>query len=846
MPTPNDPLSSSAVVADANAADETRLGALRELNILDTASEERFDRITRLTARVLKVPTALITLVDSSRQWFKSRAGLDARQTPLSLSLCKHTVADEKPLLVPDTLLDARFATNPLVLNPPKIRFYAGVPLFSTSGATLGTLCVVDTVPRNFSVDEITTLTELAAMAQAELQQGSQEQLADIRAEEQALLRSVVDNIADGVFIVDLEGRIESANPAAYAMFGYTKAATHAKALQRVPFAQLVRRGSPAQIAPTPPVTDAVATIQQSALAPETDTIGARADGSNFAVELTRREFTHGKSSWFLYVLRDVSVQRAQQLSMLSAHNEAISAARAKTAFLATMSHEIRTPMNGVIGMTSLLLETPLTKEQREFTDTIRISGETLLTVINDILDFSKYESGLVVLEKHEFNLTDCIEETFALIASQASKKGLDLLYQIAPEIGSHIDGDLTRLRQVLGNLVSNAIKFTNHGEVLVSVRRVSLDGENQQLEFCISDTGIGIPAAKHDSIFSPFTQADTSTTRKYGGTGLGLAIVSKLVQLMGGEVWLSSIEGKGSQFYFTMTCGVRTVKPMAHLQPNAPSLMGKRILLVDDNHTNLRILARQCESWGLLVTATDSPVDALRALALNAPTEKFDLIITDMKMPVMDGVGFATRVRGLNLADRAQLRIPILLLSSVGQKLAVSPNMFAATLTKPVRVANLFSVITQTLAEASVGAPFPSAALVELGASHTKESNLRILLAEDSAINQQILQLMLRKMGYRADIAANGLEALAALELKRYDVILMDLQMPEMDGLEATNCIRERYQETAPHIIAMTASAMPGDRELCLAGGMHDYISKPVSFELLREKLHAREPARK
>ena len=263
----------------------------------------------------------------------------------------------------------------------------------------------------------------------------------------------------------------------------------------------------------------------------------------------------------------------------------------------------------------------------------------------------------------------------------------------------------------------------------------------------------------------------------------------------------------------------------------------------MDDNHTNLRILSRQCESWGLLVTATDSPVDALRTIC---SADKFDLIITDMQMPVMDGVGFATRVRGLNLADRAQLRLPILLLSSIGQKVVATANMFAATLTKPVRVANLFTVIQQTLADTKLGAVISNTLLADLDGGNKKQSSLRILLAEDSAINQQILQLMLRKMGYRADVAANGLETLEALKLKRYDVILMDLQMPEMDGLEATKRIREQYQETGPHIIAMTASAMPGDRETCLAAGMHDYISKPVSFELLREKLHARDPARK
>ena len=289
-----------AAAADKVANDTTRLRALRALNVLDTSQEERFDRITRLVARVLKVPTALISLVDDNRQWFKSRVGLDAAQTPLSVSLCKYAVADRKMLVVPDARLDARFADNPLVANPPNLRFYAGVPLFSASGAALGTLCLLDVVPRNFDVDALDVLKQFAAMAETELQQGSQQQLADIRAEEQALLRSVVDNIADGVFIVDLEGRVESANPAAYQMFGYSPDAAQAKALNDAPFTQLVPAGATAVAA-----IDATADATTPA-----DMVGVRADGSNFAIDLTRRAFTHGKCDWVLYVLRDVSVHR--------------------------------------------------------------------------------------------------------------------------------------------------------------------------------------------------------------------------------------------------------------------------------------------------------------------------------------------------------------------------------------------------------------------------------------------------------------------------------------------------------------------------------------------------------
>ena len=627
------------------------------------------------------------------------------------------------------------------------------------------------------------------------------------------------------VVTIDNNANVTSWNPAAEKLFGYT-------------LEEALGRNVDSLVAKRDDIYEEAVALSQAGISPQGGAFQSivkrtRKDGTLVDVELSAVPIiVQGQKQGIYALYHDITeLQRARQ--------EAIAANEAKSAFLATMSHEIRTPMNAVIGMSGLLLDTMLNEEQRDYVETIRDSGDALLNIINDILDFSKIEAGRMDIESAPFDLRACVESALDLVAARATQKGLDTAYIFEDEVPAAVQGDETRMRQILLNLLSNAVKFTDAGEVVLTVSRAPSPGappskknkrEAATLIFSVRDTGIGLTPEGMGRLFQSFSQADSSTTRKYGGTGLGLAISKRLAELMGGVMWAESEgPGQGSTFTFTVTLPVADLPAPKRRDINGiqPQLKGRRLLIVDDNATNRRILNMQASKWGMTTRDTASPHEALHWIRAG---EFFDLAILDMHMPEMDGISLARIIHQQNES------LPLVLFSSLGRREVGEHEIhFTAYLTKPLKQSQLFDTLAGIFAAAE---PHPAETEPrrlqldpEMGARHP----LRILLAEDNAVNQKLALRILEQMGYRADVAANGEEALRAVQDRHFDLVLMDVQMPEMDGIEATRRIRDLSGSAShPHIVGLTANAMQGDREKCLAAGMNDYITKPIRVEEL------------
>ncbi|MGC8658589.1 MAG: response regulator, partial [Desulfomonilaceae bacterium] len=646
-------------------------------------------------------------------------------------------------------------------------------------------------------------------------------------------LRSVVQNALDAIITVDFEGLIETFNPSAENIFGFSAEEVfgkNAKILMPEPYASRFNEF----------VKSALARADSKPFSQKTEVLARRKDGATFPVELSISEIRLGTKRMLLSILHDISERKRFEKELISARERAEQASKAKSEFLANMSHEIRTPMNGIIGMTQLALETNLTKEQKDYLLTVKSSSELLLKLINDILDFSKIEAGKLEIDHVEFRFRDTLGDTMRALALQADEKGLELLFQVAEDVPDNLNGDPIRLQQIIVNLVGNAIKFTEHGEILVGADLWSKEDQKLKIHFCVSDTGIGISEDKLEKIFQPFDQADTSTTRRYGGTGLGLSISTRLVELMGGSIWVDSQLGQGSKFHFIIQVEVSQTEPRPkHIAP-VEILQEIKVLVVDDNLTNRKILDGQLSVWGMSVALAENALQAFGMMKEHASRgAPFKIALIDCMMPGLDGLQLTSMIR--HAPELIGTKLVILSSASqIGTPENEAKSGIDAWLVKPVKRSELQKCLLTVLSEAEPTATLDGEDKFETISEPVKEKKLNILIAEDNAINRTFALRLLEKAGHQVKCAENGLEALNLVEKEKFDLILMDVSMPELDGYEATRKIRKAEEQTGSHItiIAMTAHALKEDRGRCLAAGMDDYISKPVNIKELFEKI--------
>lgn len=729
-----------------------RIKLLNNLQVLDTEIEDTYDKITQLAAQICNTPIALISLIDENRQWFKSKYGLEAQQTPRDYAFCSHAILDNEIFIVENSLEDDRFADNPLVTDNPHVIFYAGVPLEIEPDLSVGTLCVIDNTPRKLNEEQKFTL--------------------------QCLAQQVITLFKLRKNMVNLGNLVEKMNQ------------TSQENLQQL---------------------------------------------------MAEKQ-------------KQIVLAQKQNI-LLEAKENAEKATRTKANFLATMTHEIRTPMNAIIGITEILANTPLNLEQKGYLEILKNSGEVLLNIVNDVLDFSKIESNKMSLDKSPFRVEKCLEEALDIVSLKATEKGLKLVYLIEPQVPDTIIGDSNRVRQILINLLNNAVKFTEKGEINIFISSHIIDVNTQKYEllFSVEDTGIGIKPEDQKYLFYPFSQVDISITKKYGGTGLGLAISKELTEMMGGHIWVEShgkITGNPiekwvnkSNLEFTDCQGAKfnfSIIAQADNSQDKTSYLSeyfvdKTILIAERNFLNRQFLKQLTQEWKMKAKITPSLKEAIILLKTG---QKFDLAILDFYNPDL-------KLSNLEeiLTTIPQLKnLPLIILTPDSKIIEtiknITENNSVTRFIYPIKKLQLSQTFKKFLQKQILLEKNESMNNNELNVS-PESSSLRILVAEDNRTNQKIALLMLKSIGYQADIVNNGLEALALLKNNHYDVILMDLEMPEMDGITASKLIMEQHKSlNCPYIIAMTAKTLDIDKKQCLEAGIKDYLFKPVRKQDLQQIL--------
>ncbi|MFZ9738781.1 MAG: response regulator [Prochlorotrichaceae cyanobacterium] len=843
-------MASIMVEALGSSTENQRLQLLQRYRLLNPAPSPTLEGVVRLAATLCNVPIAFVGFFDTEHQVFKAATGCPELRIPLKSSLCSHTIAQTGLFSIADLQQRPEFRKHPMLRLIPGVRFYAGIPLIAPEGIPIGTLALMDRQPRDLTDDQADGLFSLAGLILSHLNE--QKNLQELRQIQRQQEKTDVElsrhslifaHIHDGLLVLDLGGRIIDCNPGASNLFGWTKLELFGKTIQDLhpPTSEHMRS-----------LAVVKAILNEGSW--QAKDVFVRKDGGTGTAQISAvpLQSRGGQTIGILVIYHDISDRRLaelaweqQKVALQTAERAAQEANKAKGEFLAMMSHEIRTPMNAVIGMTGLLQETPLSPEQRDFVDTIYTAGEALLTIVNQVLDFSKLESGNFELESYSFDLPECVENVLDLLAAKALEKGVGLFYRIAENVPMLVEGDGNRLRQILLNLLSNALKFTDQGEVTVAVTRVeptdaeaSTHPDQVVVKFAVKDTGIGISPERQSVIFRPYAQAEVSTARNYGGTGLGLSISRRLTELMGGELWVKSSLGEGSTFFFTIIFRQveRSKFPLVQDIP-LTQLEGKRLLILDRNPGVQQFVSHQAQQFNMIAHSVSSPTEALNHLRHGDP---IDMVFLDWDPEHMDSFHLARQMH--SLPDYQQL--PIILLYTLDQEQSTDLSdrwtnqiEFVGRLTKPLRHKSLKNILLRACHSAPSVSVTATQSLYDrsLGERHP----LNILLVEDNLTNQKVISQILYRLGYTTDIANNGYEVLHKLEQSTYDLILMDLNMPNLDGWETTRQICNLYPlEKRPRIVALTAHALASVETQCREAGMQGYLTKPIRVPDLTQVL--------